>query len=250
MKSPKISIIIPCYNTAEYLPECLASINTQTLKDIEIICIDDKSTDNTLDMLKSYAKKDKRIRVIAKNTNDGAGKSRNMGLDIATGDYVVFMDPDDYYPEPETLEKMYSGAFENGVDIAGGNVIKLTPDGKICEARFSKPGVRLYQNMPFSYGYTQFIFNREFLINNNIYFPDYRRYQDPPFFVKAMVLAKKYYAMTDAVYVYRVSYKTINWTERKVLDVLSGISDIMAISQEHKIYKLYIEQIFRCLWIT
>lgn len=242
----KISIIIPCYNMAKYLPDCLNTVQNQTLKDIEIICVDDKSTDNTVDVLRSYAKQDPRIKVFAKEQNEGSGKSRNFGIDNASGDYVVFMDPDDYYPENDTLEKLYGAAVQNDVEIAGGNLI--TSEGKYTkETKFTSNGIRLFKDMPFSYGYTRFIYNRKFLIKNKIYFPDYQRFQDPPFFVKAMIVAKKYYAMTDYVYVYRVHHKQINWTERKVLDTLIGISNILNQSQKHKVYALYVEQI-RILW--
>ena len=88
---PKVSIIIPIYNTEKYLVECLDSVVNQTLKDIEIICIDDGSTDNSLAILKEYASKDDRIIVINK-PNEGIGLTRNRGLCTATGEYVGFLD--------------------------------------------------------------------------------------------------------------------------------------------------------------
>ena len=90
----KISVIIPVYNEEDYLNECLDSIVNQSLEDIEIICVDDGSTDNSLNILKSY-ESDNRIKIIPKE-NSGLGASRNVALDIAQGEYIAFMDSDDY----------------------------------------------------------------------------------------------------------------------------------------------------------
>ena len=98
--NPKISVIIPAYNIAEYLPRCLDSVIDQTYKNLEIIVISDGSTDKTNDIIKEYEKKDSRIVAILKE-NSGVSDTRNKGLDIATGDYIGFVDGDDYI-EPES----------------------------------------------------------------------------------------------------------------------------------------------------
>ena len=94
-KQPKVSILVPCYNVEKYLPVCLDSICRQTLKDIEIICINDGSKDSTLDIIKRYAKQDNRFVVIDKE-NEGYGKSMNRGLDVASGEYVGIVESDDW----------------------------------------------------------------------------------------------------------------------------------------------------------
>ena len=99
---PKVSVIIPVYNVEKYLRQCLDSVVNQTLKDIEIICIDDGSTDNSLNILKEYAQKDNRIKIISKK-NGGLSSARNAGLKFATGEFVGFVDSDDYI-ERETYE--------------------------------------------------------------------------------------------------------------------------------------------------
>ena len=104
-KNPQFSIILPVYNVAPYLEQCLNSIVNQTLKEIEIICIDDGSTDNSLEILKRYAEKDKRFIVISQD-NQGPGIARNNALKIARGDYIVFVDPDDWI-ENNALEELY-----------------------------------------------------------------------------------------------------------------------------------------------
>lgn len=94
-KNPKVSFIIPVYNAEKYLGECLDSVINQTLKDIEIICIDDKSTDMSLALLEQYEAKDKRVKVIKKEKSSGAGDSRNQGIKTARGEHILFVDADD-----------------------------------------------------------------------------------------------------------------------------------------------------------
>ena len=93
---PKISVLVAVYNTAEYLPHCLDSLLNQTLKDVEVVCIDDASTDDSLDILHQYAARDTRLRVIALDENRGQAHARNIGLSCATGDYIGFVDSDDW----------------------------------------------------------------------------------------------------------------------------------------------------------
>lgn len=108
-----VSIIITVYNGAEYLQECLDSIFAQTLKNIEIICVDDASTDNTPQILKAYENK---MTIITNTENCMAGESRNRGFQKATGEYVIFLDADDVY-EPDMLQKAYDKATSCGADI-------------------------------------------------------------------------------------------------------------------------------------
>ena len=111
----KVSVILPVYNTEKYLPECLDSIINQSLRDIEIICIDDGSTDSSLQILKEYAEKDKRI-VVLEQENSGAGIARNKGMESAKGKYLSFLDSDDFF-EPEMLEKAYIKCEEENADF-------------------------------------------------------------------------------------------------------------------------------------
>lgn len=111
----KVSVIIPCYNAEKYLDQCLTSVINQTLSDIEIICVDDGSTDNSLNMLSQYAERDARIKVL-RQQNKFAGVARNAGMDAASGEYFAFLDADDFY-ELDGLEKAYTIARENDLDM-------------------------------------------------------------------------------------------------------------------------------------
>lgn len=115
MEKIKVSVIVPVYNVAAYLPQCLDSIINQTLRDIEIICVDDGSTDESAEILKEYEKKDKRIRAFYRE-NHGAGAARNYGLQQARGKYLSFLDSDDFFDEI-MLEKAYKKAEECMADM-------------------------------------------------------------------------------------------------------------------------------------
>ena len=112
----KVSVIIPVYNVEEYLRQCMDSIVTQTLKEIEIICVDDGSTDHSVEILEEYAQLDKRV-IILKQQNAGAGAARNNGMRHATGKYLSFLDSDDFF-DSKMLEKAYEKAEEDEADIS------------------------------------------------------------------------------------------------------------------------------------
>ena len=119
--TPKVSIIIPIYNVEPYLDQCVQSVLTQTLKEIEVILVDDESPDRCPAMCDEYAKQDSRIKVIHKK-NGGLGFARNSGLDIATGEYVSFIDSDDFIAS-NMMEELYSTAVLYGADEVRSGVI-------------------------------------------------------------------------------------------------------------------------------
>lgn len=114
----KITIIVPCYNSEKFLRKCLDSIIKQTYSNIEIIAIDDGSTDKSLEILNAYSKKDKRIIVISKK-NSGVSNTRNIGIKKATGKYIMFADADDYL-ELDAVESLYIAITENNVNVVRG----------------------------------------------------------------------------------------------------------------------------------
>ena len=121
----KVSVIIPVYNVEKFLKKCLESLINQTLRDIEIICINDGSTDNCLSILNSYAKEDNRI-IVLNQTNQGQSCARNAGLAIAKGEYIGFVDSDDWI-DLDFYEKLYTAAKKYNSDIAAAGIKRLRP---------------------------------------------------------------------------------------------------------------------------
>ena len=135
----KVSIVIPCYNTALYLRQALDSVVNQTLKEIEIICVNDGSTDNTLDIIKEYAAKDNRI-VIIDGPNGGYGKAMNKGLDKATGEYIGILEPDDYL-KLDMYETQYKIAKERNLDFIKADSLRFSEENNGNEALY------IYRNL-------------------------------------------------------------------------------------------------------
>ena len=127
MESIKISIIIPVYNVEKYLSECLDSCINQTMREIEIICVDDCSTDSSGKILQNYARMDSRVKVIMHETNKKQGAARNTGLKYATGEYVWFIDSDDYIAL-EACQLLYDTATKKSVDMVCFNGINVVMD--------------------------------------------------------------------------------------------------------------------------
>ena len=245
---PKISIIIPAYNVESYIRECLDKIISQTLQDIEIICINDGSTDQTLEIIKEYASKDNRIQIINQK-NQGAGPSRNNGIKNATGEYIAFMDPDDCYPNNDVLSLLYNKAIQNKAIVIGGSMINIK-DGEFKESyfeksRFEREGWINSIDYQFDYYFQRFIFKKDFLIKNNLFFPDLIRYQDPIFMINVLYTAKKLYVITDKTYVYRESGNTLTTKLTKVFSMLKGFLIELRLAKKYSFYDLYFEIVER-----
>ena len=242
---PKVSVIIPCYNVAKYIGQCLESLLNQTLVDIEIICIDDKSTDNTLAEIKKYARQDNRIVVKALKQNSGVAMARNTGIKMATGEFISFIDSDDFLPDTDVLMDMYNAAKTNNAKICGGSIIMFNPTTGGDETtvslatKFPSDGWMNYSDWLYDYGFTRFIYNRKWIIKNKIYFPNYIRHEDPVFFINAMCCAERFYALSRPTYTYRVGYKKINCTYNMVCDTFNGILDCLNICRKYNMWPMY-----------
>ena len=242
--SVKISAIIPVYNCEKYLGKTLDSCLAQNISDFEIICVNDGSTDNSLDILREYENKDSRIKVLDQE-NAGAGSARNKALDIAEGEFVAFIDADDWYPDNGVWSFLYTKAKENNVKAAGGTVedyhaggtVKLLPDE--YNELFARNGVVDYSEFQYDYGYTAYIFNREMIEEHNIRFPCFRRFQDPPFFVKALYFSERFFLTDRITYCYRRENAPKSISSEKLHHALMGIEENMIFSKEHGLNKLY-----------
>ena len=237
--NPKVSVIVPVYNGEKYLCECIDSILAQTLKDIEVILVDDGSPDGCPAIIDEYAAKDSRV-VAAHQENAGPGPARNKGMTLATGEFIAFMDSDDIYPSNETLEHLYNAAKTSGCKIAGGK-LWLFKDGDDLKDGFELPihtnfpyyGILDYRDFQSPYAFYCYIYNRTFVCENKLSFPPLRRFEDPVFFAKAMIAAKRFVAMNEIAYFYRVNYKTVDWLgngARNLNDHIIGCTEVLRVA--------------------
>ncbi len=254
--SPHISVIVPVYNAEAYLEECLRSIQTQTLRNIEIICINDGSPDNSLSILKKMAEADERI-VIISHENRGVSACRNEAMQQARGKYLAFMDSDDLYPANDVLEALFNKAEEHQVLVCGGGFADFSEEKPTLNTdfpaefdgyHFKKEGVIPYADYQFDYGFTRFIYNRQMLLENNIKFPAYTRFEDPPFFVRAMQQAGRFYAISKVTYAYRIMYKPMLLNRQKAEDLFKGIRDNWELALTYNYKKLQEYCYLRIRW--
>lgn len=211
---PKVSIIVPTYNVENYLVECMESIINQTLQDIEIICIDDGSTDSSGKILDEYAAKDSRIKIIHKE-NGGYGKAMNVGLDNATGEYIGIVEPDDYI-ELDMYEELYKEAQEKDIDFVKSNYFSYCSSdeskNKICEP-FDKKKINKKFIKPINYiksfgggaSIWSAIYKRSFLTEKNIRFLETpgASFQDTSFYIQVLLEAERAIYTREAYYHYR-----------------------------------------------
>lgn len=223
----KVSVVIPVFNVEPYLAECLDSVLAQTLRDIEVVCVDDGSTDGSGSLLDEYASEDPRIKVIHQS-NMGVGHARNVGMDASSGDFIAFMDPDDLYPDETVLEDLVTGAESNGVKVCGGSL--LTKEGVELEPEFTfrEDGLIDYADYQFEYGFYRYIYNRRMLVDAGVRFPGLARFQDVPFCVNALHAAGRIYALKRVSYLYRDGHKTVEWSADEGRKALAHVEGILA----------------------
>ena len=183
--NPKVSVIVPVYNASKYLNKCIESLISQTLKEIEIILVDDGSTDDSKEIIKEYSKSDSRVKLILQE-NSGPSKARNSGIKEAKGVYIAFVDADDWV-DSDTYNDMYNAAVQSNSDIVFTDILYEFDD---TEKNFIKE-YQINSNQPInknmiresilpdflhkgSYGSVCKLFKRQFLYENNILFNEDR----------------------------------------------------------------------------
>ena len=218
--SPVVSVIIPVYNTAAWLEDCIDSVVTQSLREIEIICVDDGSTDGSSEILRRWEREDPRIRVISQE-NGGLSYARNRGMERAVGRYVYFLDSDDRLV-PGALEALVRISEEKELDVL---LFSGTVDYESEELRKSKAGMDAYcrrtelvsepvdglellrlalEHMPFCVIACTFFFNRRFLSEGGVTFREGIIHEDELFSVLILSRAKRVCCVAEAYYCYRV----------------------------------------------
>lgn len=201
----KISIIMPIYNDSDLLEKSISSVIKQTLDDFELICVNDGSTDNSLEILNDFSKKYDFIKVFSQE-NQGSGKARNQGMANANGEYIAFLDADDFFIDDDALEKLYDVASKNDADMATGNIKLVNAQGKFSPFvhldYYDEYGVIPPEKYGIPWSFYKCIFKKDFLEKNKIIFPDLLRGQDPVFLAEVLSKLDKIYTVPTDVYAY------------------------------------------------
>ena len=268
---PEISVIVPVYNTALYLAECLDSLIKQTFADIEIVCINDGSTDKSAEILTAYAERDKRI-VVYTQENAGLSAARNKGTSLAHGKYITFLDSDDFYTK-DTLEKLYSLIANEPIDLVGFNAFPVY-ESKDLEVHFQsyktyydrkieikKPisGLAamnlLNQESAYLPSACLFLYRKQFLEDNNIRFYEGIIHEDNLHTFQCFVLANsflqdigQYYGRRvreDSIMTRKKTYKNLRGYFLCLVNMLRSLSNVEMNQEEEDCVKAYIATIWQ-----
>lgn len=251
--SPKVSIIIPVYNVAGYLRQCIGSIANQTLKEIEIICVNDGSTDDSPQILEEFVKKDERIKYISRE-NKGISASRNDGLDHAAAEYVMLIDADDYL-EPDMVETMYNAMLEHKPDVVVCDVDNIIDDTvtdpeKIKEFsnsqnwfnRYSRPDGLYDIGKNIKEEFASVVWNKlykaDIIRQYNVFFPDGDQ-EDEYFLWAYMIHCRSVWHIQKKLYHY------VRHTG-SVMDVIYDSERALSVFEQYKRVYNYIKQ-YKCI---
>lgn len=246
---PKVSVIIPVYNTEKFLRKCLDSVCNQTLQDIEIICINDCSTDGSLEILREYAGKDNRIKLIELFENGGAAKARNIGIDIAHGEYIGFVDSDDFV-DLDFYEKLYNKAVETGADAVKGKLYlyDINTNKVYLEAWIDINDSVKKNKANFYFTFTTAIYKSSLIKEYNIRFLEgLIHFEDPYFTIMAAIHYNKLEVIDDAKYYYinnPNSTSRKNITKEQAKSIVYGADVVLDLLNNANIDKLHYEIVF------
>lgn len=204
---PQVSVIVPVYDMEQHLPECLASIRDQTMDDLQIVCIDDASNDRSLEILRDVASAEPRMVVHASDVNEGPAAARNRGLDVATGQFVRFVDADDLLPPNSTLA-LLERAQDTDADLVRGSIALFRGEAANVVETVSVPDVRLtdFRSEPelwLPWWHTSYLISRQTISRHRLRYPDLRRGEDPVFTASLLVAAERISLLPEVVYLYR-----------------------------------------------
>lgn len=256
----KISIIIPVYNVEKYLNECIDSVISQSYKNLEIILVDDGSLDKSGIICDDYISRDSRIKVVHKE-NGGLSSARNVGIGIATGEYITFLDSDDYWDDPCALEKIMNKVELGENTVISWGVKKLYEStGKIddvgmyvkTERKLAESKEESFKRLVESECYIASACNklikRDLIIRNNIYFIEDMKSEDIDWCARIAIKAQKFEFNNNSFYIYRQRDGSISKSleEKNIVNLLEAIKICYILSKEieddtfRKLYLSYV----------
>ena len=243
-----VSVIIPIYNDERFIGECIDSVRKQTDVAVEIICIDDGSTDGSAGIIRQREMMDRRV-CLAQQDHLGPGAARNRGMDLAHGRYVAFLDSDDFYLDGDALSNLVRFADEKALFMVGAKFFE-DHDGKLSwrKNQYGVTGIqydgRIYdyksQLQKVKYGFTTFLFSLEMLKRYGIKFPSYLRNEDPVFLVKALYYADQVAFLDVRLYGCRKYLRADrNANDRAITSIVAGSREIIEFAARHDLKELF-----------
>lgn len=254
----KVSVIVPVYNVEEYLYDCLNSLIKQTFDDFEIICIDDCSTDSSYEILEYFKTKDNRFKIIKNRDNIGLGASRNVGIEESKGEYILFLDSDDWL-DRNTIEELYALAYKNETDVVMFKLINYDQDKEIfykssyycmdymdgfCGKIFNHTDISHNMLFRLPESACNKLFKSSFIKDNELKFPEGLIHEDNPFNFEMLFAAKKILLIDEYFYNRRIRSNSITRTnDVKLIDVMEVSDIILSFFLTHGVYHEYISNI-------
>ncbi len=232
MNSPKISVIVPVYNSENYLDKCLSSIINQDVEDIEYIIINDGSTDSSASIIEKYIRNDRRF-IFIDQENKGQGASRNIGIRAASGKYILFVDSDDYL-NGNVLGTLLKYAEDNNLDILNALLNHIgaklaAPYFPFKEPNIVETGRECLMRTGVIYSLCAHLYRRDFLIKNDIFMPEGVRYEDMDFVIRAYWFANRSMDVNVVFYNYVMHEGSVsNGLTKDIVDDYYDVSCRMA----------------------
>lgn len=240
--TPKVSVIVPVYGVEKYIEQCITSIQRQTLNDFEIITVNDQSRDGSQDIIDRLASVDQRIRSITLPANVGPGFARNEGLKVARGEYILFLDPDDYIPSVTHLEKMVACADADQSDMVRGRklleqvensqsgVVTMRPDKteEFFDTEFHNRTLENEPRIVHSRHFWNWLYRRSFLADNGIRFLTTYR-EERAFVLNALLTAQSLSGVNSDGVVYRIREDSAVRREQEMSDVFDQVSNFQSV---------------------
>jgi len=239
---PKVSVIVPIYNVEKYLEKCINSLLSQTLEDIQIILVNDGSKDNSGTIAKKYAERNKDKVIYVEKENGGLSDARNYGLKYATGDFVAFLDSDDYI-EKNAYEEMYNKAIEENADYVECDFIWEYPNKAKIDKQYK------YQNKKEMLSFVRVVawnklIKRSLIIEHNLEFPKGLRYEDVEFTYKLIPYINKF-AYVDKPFIHYVQREgsIANVQNERTAEIFTVLDEVIEFYKKNNIYEEYKEEL-------
>lgn len=238
----KVSIVVPVYNSEKTVAKCLESLNKQTYKNIEIICVNDFSKDASLKILESFSERDSRIKIINHTENKNAGGARNSGIRASTGDYICFVDNDDWIDE-RAIEILIENSDNSSVDIVSPCRFNYFSDtNKPLQANLPiNENIDVLKKYGLTHGFSMLgcLIKRSLFVDNEIYFPEKIFYEDNPIAITILLIAQSIKSIAAPIYYYYHSSSSVTGftNTKKISDRVKTTDFMISLLNEKGLYK-------------